>query len=331
MRRLLLLALLVAALASLLGGCGGAQLPPSAPLVQGAGGLWQDAAILEEAGQLIQGAAERVLVEMYEFGRSDLRAALTGAARRGVAVRSVLDPTLDVTRESGRHLAGAGVPVRWYPVDPASAQIDHVKLLVADGLALVGGMNWGSGSGRNHDFALLLHGAAVGEATAVFEHDWALAGGLPVTAPLWDSASTLAQTSPGEGVRSLLALALQAAPARIEVEMYSLTEPAIVLGLTRRARAGAQVRVILDPNQAENAATARLLSAGGVAVRRFRPPPHAKLHAKAGLFGSLLVLGSANWTEHGLGINHELDASTADPAAVAAFRSSFESDWERSG
>lgn len=330
MRKLGLLALAVLVLAALLGACGGAHLPPSAPVAQGAGGLWQDAAILEQAGQLIEDARERVLLEMYEFGRRDLRALLPGAAARGVAVRAVLDPSVGATLQTGRYLAGAGVPVRWYPVDAAAGQIDHVKLLVVDGVALVGGMNWGAGSGRNHDFALLLRGAAVGEAAAVFEHDWALAGGSPVTAPVWEAASALAETSPGEGVRSALSRALQTAPGVIEVEMYSFTEPGVLLGLARRAGAGAKVRVILDPNQRENEATARLLAAGGVAVRRFRPPPGAKLHAKAGLFGQLLILGSANWTEHGLAINHELDATTTDTAAVAAFRSRFETDWAAS-
>jgi phosphatidylserine/phosphatidylglycerophosphate/cardiolipin synthase-like enzyme len=48
------------------------------------------------------------------------------------------------------------------------------------------------------------------------------------------------------------------------------------------------------------------------------------------LFDGELVLGSANWTLSGLGVNHELDIETGDPAAVAAYESRFDSDWARS-
>jgi phosphatidylserine/phosphatidylglycerophosphate/cardiolipin synthase-like enzyme len=55
------------------------------------------------------------------------------------------------------------------------------------------------------------------------------------------------------------------------------------------------------------------------------------LHAKIGLFDGLLVLGSANWTLSGLGVNHELDIETSEAAAVDSYRSRFEADWGRSG
>jgi len=54
------------------------------------------------------------------------------------------------------------------------------------------------------------------------------------------------------------------------------------------------------------------------------------LHAKVGLFDDTLVVGSANWTVSGLGVNHELDMETQDPQAVAAYGSRFETDWKRS-
>jgi len=54
------------------------------------------------------------------------------------------------------------------------------------------------------------------------------------------------------------------------------------------------------------------------------------LHAKIGLFDGVLVLGFANWTLSGLGVNHEREIETQDPHAVAAYGSRFESDWKRS-
>jgi phosphatidylserine/phosphatidylglycerophosphate/cardiolipin synthase-like enzyme len=49
------------------------------------------------------------------------------------------------------------------------------------------------------------------------------------------------------------------------------------------------------------------------------------------LFDGMLVLGSANWTISGLGVNHELDIETDDVGAVAAYATRFGADWERSG
>jgi phosphatidylserine/phosphatidylglycerophosphate/cardiolipin synthase-like enzyme len=65
-------------------------------------------------------------------------------------------------------------------------------------------------------------------------------------------------------------------------------------------------------------------------VDELRRAFRAALHAKIGLFDGVLILGSANWTLSGLGVNHELDIETQDPHAVAAYGSRFSSDWSRS-
>ena len=101
-------------------------------------------------------------------------------------------------------------------------------------------------------------------------------------------------------------------------------------GLAAAHRRGALVRVLLDPNQAYNRRAYAVLSAGGVEVRWYPIPRGALLHAKIGLFDDQLILGSANWTLSGLGVNHELDIETQDLHAVAAYRSRFDSDWSRS-
>ena len=69
---------------------------------------------------------------------------------------------------------------------------------------------------------------------------------------------------------------------------------------------------------------------GGVEVRWYPVPKGVLLHAKIGLFDGELVLGSANWTLSGLGVNHELDVETDDAGAVQAYVTRFESDWARS-
>ena len=292
-----------------------------------AGGLWQDARIFTAVGATLDAARSRVLVEMYEFGRRDLVVALIAARARGADVRVILDPTVEPTLIAGRQLAAAGVPVRFYPVDDHALQIDHVKLLIGDDRALVGGMNWGATSARNHDYALLLRAPAdLQRLVAIFEQDWALAGGSP--APLPPTEGVIAQTAPGSEIRRLLQSTLGTARRRIEAEVFDLTDPDLILLLQSARRRGVAVRVLLDPAQDVNRPSFALLRRGSVPVRWFRPPPGAKLHAKAVLADGLLMLGSANWSRHGLDVNHELDVTTGDAGAVAGYAARFEADWQ---
>jgi cardiolipin synthase A/B len=292
--------------------------------------LWQDASIFTLVGGLIGSATHRVLVEVYELGRPDLVALLGARRSGGVDVRVITDPTVVASRIAAGWLDRLGVPERAYPVDDGRHQIDHVKLLIADGVAVVGGMNWGAHSDRNHDYVLETHVVSeIGRLAAIFNQDWAFAGGRP--APLAAVAGEIAQTAPGEEIRTMLEAALSAARHRVLAEVYTFTDPSVIAGLAAAHRRGVEVRVLLDPNQPYNRHGYDVLSAVGVEVRWYPIPRGALLHAKIGLFDGELVLGSANWTLSGLGVNHELDIETEDPHAVAAYGSRFASDWLRSG
>ena len=305
-----------------------------APLTSGSGRpepvtLWQDASIFGLVGRLIASARKRVMVEMYELGRRDVTSALGVAMSRGVNVRVITDPTVKASRHSAALLDRLGVAERVYPVDDVRHQIDHVKLLIADGEAAVGGMNWGAHSDRNHDYVLETRvPAEVGRLVAIFDQDWSLAGGEP--APLRLALSEIAQTSPHEEIRAMLEGALGRAQRRVLAEIYTLTDAEVMAGLAAAHRRGALVRVLLDPNQAYNRHAYAVLASSGVDVRWYPIPKGALLHAKVGVFDNELVLGSANWTLSGLGVNHELDIETQDPHAVAAYGSRFDSDWARS-
>jgi phosphatidylserine/phosphatidylglycerophosphate/cardiolipin synthase-like enzyme len=291
--------------------------------------LWQDASIFRLVGHLISSARSRVMVEMYELGRRDITTALGAARARGVAVRVITDPTVKASRRSTSVLDAMGVPERVYPVDDVRHQIDHVKLLIADGEAAVGGMNWGAHSDRNHDYVLETRvPVEIARLVRIFDQDWNLAGGHP--APLAAAASEVAQTTPGDEIRTMLEVALNRARRRVLAEVYTLTDPQVIAGLASAQRRGVMVRVLLDPNQAYNRHAYAVLRSSRVEVRWYPIPRGALLHAKIGLFDGMLVLGSANWTLSGLGVNHELDIETQDPHAVSAYGSRFDSDWSRS-
>ncbi|MEO9008232.1 MAG: phosphatidylserine/phosphatidylglycerophosphate/cardiolipin synthase family protein [Candidatus Dormibacter sp.] len=292
--------------------------------------LWQDAGIFTLVGGLIASAHSRVMVEMYELGRSDLLYELSDAVRRGVEVRVITDPTVGASRHSAAALDSMGVAERAYPVDDSLHQIDHVKLLVSDGKAAVGGMNWGAHSDRNHDYVLETQMSVdVDRLARIFEQDWNLAGGQP--SPLGAIAGDVGQTAPGSEIRAMLEGALAHVVSRVLAEVYTLTDPELIAELVQAHRRGAVVRMLLDPNQSYNLHGYAVLRAGGVEVRWYPIPRGALLHAKIGLFDGVLVLGSANWTLSGLGVNHELDIETGDPVAVGAYAARFEADWSRAG
>jgi phosphatidylserine/phosphatidylglycerophosphate/cardiolipin synthase-like enzyme len=291
--------------------------------------LWQDASIFKLVGDLIGSSHRRVMVEMYELGRSEIVTALSAANVRGVEVRVITDPTVKASRASAARLLALGVQERAYPVDDTRHQIDHVKLLIADGEAAVGGMNWGRHSDRNHDYVLETRiTEEVDRLTHVFDQDWDLAGGHP--APLPPVVGAVGQTAPGSEIRAMLESALYHAMHRVMAEVYTLTDTEVIADLVFAHRRGAVVRVVLDPNQSYNLHAYALLQTGGVEVRWYPVPKGVLLHAKIGLFDGELVLGSANWTLSGLGVNHELDIETSDAGAVQAYATRFESDWARS-
>jgi cardiolipin synthase A/B len=317
-------------------GCSG-PAPPPAPLAVAAASvpaepvqLWQDAPIFGLVGGLIARARQRVYVEMYELGRSDIVGALSADHAGGVDVRVVTDPTVNASRASLDLLHRTGVAARFYPVDDAAHQIDHVKLLVADGDAVVGGMNWGAHSDRNHDYVLETRDPdEVARAVRVFEQDWSFAAGQPRAAPP-SAAAQVVQTAPGEEIRHALESVLGSARRRVWAEVYTLTDSDVLLALAASHRRGVDVKVLLDPGQPYNRHSFDELRSAGVAVRWYPVPPGTLLHAKIGLFDGELLLGSANWTYSGLDVNHELDIKTQDPHAVAAYASRFAVDWARS-
>lgn len=299
----------------------------------GSGGpvrLWQDTSIFQLVGGLIGSAQVRVLVEMYELGREDVLLQLGAAVGRGVGVRVITDPTVAESRRSVAALDSLRVPQRVYPIDDVRHQIDHVKLLIVDEVAAVGGMNWGKHSDHNHDYVLETRVAIdVDRLVRIFDQDWSLAGGHP--SPLAAVVGEVAQTAPGAEIRSMLQKALVRAVRRVLAEVYTLTDPEVIAELVEAHRRGVTVRALLDPNQAYNMHGYSVLRAGGVEVRWYPVPRGTLLHAKIGLFDGELVLGSANWTLSGLGVNHELDIETRDAVAVAAYAARFAADWDLSG
>ncbi len=303
-----ILALSMVALAS---GCGVAHassgpMPGASPIrsasVVSAAKWIPSNVVATTAKQLIEGAKHSIQLEMYELGNPTLIQALISAHRRGVSVSVILDPTESQSQQSGKVLARAGISVRWMHVPHG---IDHVKLLIVDGHeVLTGGVNWGRYSRWTTDADVLLSSDAA--AARVFESDWQTLGGHPTVDPEGPGGWT------GRSIQASLDRMIAGAHHSIYVAANYLSDWNLQDALVAARHRGVSVDVLLNGHTTESLSTERWLVSHGVTVRW---ATGSYLHAKVLLVdGHEGMIGSANFSYHGMTINHEFDVSV--PAAV---------------
>jgi phosphatidylserine/phosphatidylglycerophosphate/cardiolipin synthase-like enzyme len=88
-------------------------------------------------------AQHSIDLELYEFQRADLAGLVLDARQRGVTVTAIKDPSERSSRTTWAQLEQGGIRVVAFPLERLT--IDHVKLLIVDGVrAIVGGINWGT-------------------------------------------------------------------------------------------------------------------------------------------------------------------------------------------
>jgi phosphatidylserine/phosphatidylglycerophosphate/cardiolipin synthase-like enzyme len=276
-------------------------------------------------------ARHTVDAEMYEFGRDDIATALRDAQRRGVLVTVIVDPSVETTRATAARLRASGVDVVDYPV--RKQMIDHVKLLVVDGsVAVVGGINWGTASARNHDVDARITGPAAVNLEGVFKADLLACGRITSVPPsIPDEHVLVAATLPRVDIRPLVLRLIDSATSTLDLELFVLTDTGVVHAIESAHARGVAVRVVLDPGQRPSDASATRLAAAGVALRRYRSSGE-KLHAKLAVADRRTsIFGSANWTSGGFQRNHEVDVEILDAPAVAAqLTAMVDADWSAS-
>jgi len=280
---------------------------------------------------LIDGATASVHVEIYEFGRLDLAAALIHAHQRGVTVTVIADPSELSSVATAALLRAHGVDVVDYPV--RSQMIDHVKLLVVDAhVAVVGGINWGVGSAANHDYDAQLTGPVVANLDRVFLRDLVTCGrAVAVPDPHLEPSIVVAATLPGAEIRPLAMALINAARDSLDLELFVLTDTGIVHALEAAAVRGVRVRILLDPSQPSSTPSYAALRRDGIDVRWYRSRGEL-LHAKAIIADATsLLFGSANWSGGGFERNHELDIDIPSaPGVAAAMLAQMDLDWTAS-
>ena len=268
---------------------------------------------------------------MYEFNDPPLVDAVLRAHARGVDVTVIDDPSEVSSAATAQRLRGAGVTVIDYPV--RKLMIDHVKLLVVDGsVAVVGGINWGTASPANHDYDAMIVGPAVHNLDRVFDRDLVTCGvTAAVPSLVLDAGIMVASTLPGAEIRPLALQLIDSAAHMLRLELFVLTDTAIVHALEGAQQRGVAVRLLLDPSQHSSDPSYQSLLSAGVPVRWYRTRGEL-LHAKAIVADSDSVLfGSANWSGGGFDRNHELDIEMRQAPSVAGqILAQMALDWDAS-
>jgi cardiolipin synthase len=273
---------------------------------------------------LIASAHERIDLTMYELVDTDAELALEQAAGRGVAVRVLLDVNREKAANQAAYveLTDMGVRVAW--ADPRYAAT-HQKTLVVDGsVAAVMSLNFTSRFyADTRDFAIVDRNATdVAAIESVFAADFrhAKVEITPGAGLIW---------SPRQSGPALLAL-IDGATTSLLVENEEMAYPAVTAALTRGARRGVRVVVVMTDQPQWHDAFTKLVAAG-VAVRVYAQQAPLYIHAKVvvadvGTAQQHAFMGSENFSAASLNHNRELGVYTADPTIVAALANVIESD-----
>lgn len=129
--------------------------------------------------------------------------------------------------------------------------------------------------------------------------------------------------------------AIDAAEKAVWIQVYMLTDPAVMDALGRAAERGLDVRVLLEDNPAQpggtriNQETARLLAERGVRIG-WTDPRFVYTHAKTMLIdGNVAYVLTYNLTRAGADGNREFGVINRSPSDVEALRRLFIADWNR--
>ena len=134
--------------------------------------------------------------------------------------------------------------------------------------------------------------------------------------------------SPGESCPRRIAGFISGAKKTVDVCVFTITDDRITSAVLEAHRRGRRVRVVTDDEKAaDRGSDVQRLAEAGIAVRVDRSEAH--MHHKFALAdGSVLLIGSYNWTRSAACDNEDNFVITGDRRFVEAFARQFEKLWE---
>jgi cardiolipin synthase len=276
--------------------------------------------------------------------------ALTRAARRGVAVRVLVDGYGGgyFSSPAYRYLSAAGVPVARFLHSPLPWRMpllnlrSHKKILAVDGrVAFTGGLNIGAenlaragAKERVRDLHFRFQGPLVAQVVAAFREDWyfatredlGAAAGLVAPAAAGAVRARVVESGPDSDVGKVELLVLEAlgaANTAINVATpYFLPDERVLTALALAALRGVAVNLVVPEHSnkrladwATRSALGTLLEAGCRVWYEGAPFDHSKLMTVDGAWS---LVGSTNWDARSFRLNFELDVEVYDQSFARA-------------
>jgi cardiolipin synthase A/B len=297
----------------------------------------------------IASASSSIDLTIYELSAGPVEQALLAAARRGVAVRVILDrgyKGVHSAENAGAYnfLHSNGILVRWS--SPAFT-FTHEKSMTIDGNgsdgessdaeSLIMSFNITSAAfASDRDFGIFDHAPEdVAAIEATFDDDWdaAAAGGTNSAANLGGNYGEIGSGdlvwSPGSE-DELIAL-INSAKTSLEIYNEEMDDAAVENALEAAARRGVKVEVVMTYASTWKAAFAQL-AAAGVAIRTYPARASLYIHAKmiiadGGTNAGRAFIGSENFSATSLWYNRELGIIFLNPALIASITQTFAKDW----
>jgi cardiolipin synthase A/B len=271
---------------------------------------------------VIDSAQSSLDVHMYLFTVKPLADRIVAAKQRGVDVRVILDPGSPGNAAVEPILMSGGVTVRQATT---LYTFSHAKYLIVDRkTAMIMSMNFNvdaMSSERNYG-VIDKDPEDVSDLIAIFEMDWAAAGGQPPKPANLDCTRLL--VSPDNSKLRLLEH-IASAKQTLDVELMYLSETNVRNAIGTAKMRGVDVRVILeDPTDS----SVTYLTGLGIPVKF--PPPSIYLHAKLIIADGIAFVGSVNMSQTSLTKNREVGVLVTDGPANQVIETAFESDWTAS-
>ncbi len=270
--------------------------------------------------QLIDGAQQKLDVQMYLFTVTALADRIVAAKNRGVAVRVILDPDEAGNANVRTKLVQASIPTR----DAASLYtFSHAKYFVIDGkTAVIMSMNLNIDAMNNErNYGLVTRDLDdVSDTQAIFNMDWALAGGEPPMPA--DLACTRLVVSPNNAKQRVLDF-INSAKTTLDVETMYISEQTVRDAIVAAKDRGVAVRVILEGASDDNQVRAYFTSKGITT----KYANQFFLHAKLIIADGVAFVGSENYSITSLTKNRELGAFVFEPASAQTIQQQFDVDW----
>lgn len=271
----------------------------------------------------ISSAQHSVSLSMYELKDSNVVQELIRDAQRGLQVKVLLNAAYYGRSENDtafQLLQSAHVAVHWAP----NNQIFHAKYLVTDGTkAYIGTGNLVSSDYPDtRDFWVQVHNAQdIHAMTTTFLADFS---GQALQAP----TATDLVWSPGS--LSALTTCISSAKHSLLIENEEMNQSSIEAALSKAARRGVTVRVIMTRQTSAIPALQTLL-ANGVHVSLLNSS-QVYIHAKAICVDcqtkqARVFIGSENFSTSSLFYNRELGLITNSRVAISAVSRALESDF----